>query len=98
MIDVVPIHTPLKSANDAPAVFPPLVERCHPLEPLAVAVCQPASEVALNGVIEAKAANLIAPICVGNRVAIEAIAAQHHIDISGLTIIDKPDDEAAAQY
>jgi phosphate acetyltransferase len=98
MVDIVSVHTPLKSANDAPDVFPALLQRCRSLEPLPVAVCQPASEVALGGVIEAVAANLISPICVGNRAVIEAIAAQHNFDISGFTIIDIPDDEAAAQY
>ena len=98
MVDIVAVHTPLKSATNAPEVFPTLLQRCASLKPLPVAVCQPASEVALGGVIEAKAAHLIEPICVGNRAAIEAIAAQYHIDISGLSIIDKPDDEAAAQY
>lgn len=98
MVDIVSVHTPLKSATDAPEVFPTLLQRCGSLKPLPVAVCQPASEVALGGVIEAVAANLIEPICVGNRAVIESIAAKHNFNISGLTIIDKPDDEVAAQY
>ncbi len=98
MVDIVSVHTPVKGATDAPTVFPALLQRCAACEPLPVAVCQPASEVALGGVVEAVAAKLIAPICVGNRAAIEAIAVKHHIDISHLDIIDKPDDEAAAQY
>lgn len=98
MVDIVAVHTPLKSANDAPDVFPAILQRCAAFEPLPVAVCQPASEVALGGVIEAVCAKLIAPICVGNRTVIEAIAAQYKFDISGLTIIDKPDDDEAAQY
>lgn len=98
MVEIVAVHTPLKSVSDAPDVFPNLLQRCAALEPLPVAVCQPASEVALGGVLEAVAAKLIAPICVGNRAVIEAIAVQHRFDISGLAIIDKPDDESAAQY
>ncbi|MFT3931396.1 MAG: bifunctional enoyl-CoA hydratase/phosphate acetyltransferase [Spongiibacteraceae bacterium] len=98
MVEIVAVHTPLKSVNDAPDVFPNLLQRCAALAPLPVAVCQPASEVALGGVIEAVAAKLIAPICVGNRALIEAIAQQSQFDISGLTIIDKPDDEAAAAH
>ncbi len=98
MVDIVAVHTPLKCANDAPDVFPSLIRQCAALEPLPVAVCQPASEVALGGVIEAVAAKLIAPICVGNRAVIEAIALQSRFDISKLTIIDIPDDEAAAQH
>lgn len=98
MVEIVAVHTPLKSANDAPDVFPALLQRCAALEPLPVAVCQPASDVALGGVIEAVAAKLIAPICVGDRTAIEAIARQSQFDISHLTIVDKPNDEAAAQY
>lgn len=98
MVEIVAVHTPLKSANDAPEVFPTLLQRCASLEPLPVAVCQPASEVALGGVIEAVAAKLIAPICVGNRTVIESIARQSRFDISHLTIVDKPDDEAAAQH
>lgn len=98
MVEVVAVHTPLKCANDAPDVFPALIQRCAALEPLPVAVCQPASEVALRGVIEAVAAKLIAPICVGDRSAIETIAKQHQLDIAHLTLIDKPADEEAAQY
>lgn len=98
MVDIVSVHTPLKSVNDAPDVFPALLKRCASFEPLPVAVCQPASDVALGGVLEAVAAKLIAPICVGNRTVIEAIAADNQFDISHLTIIDKPDDEAAASY
>ncbi|HET8710410.1 MAG TPA: bifunctional enoyl-CoA hydratase/phosphate acetyltransferase, partial [Spongiibacteraceae bacterium] len=79
-------------------VFPELLQRCAAFEPLPVAVCQPASDVALGGVVEAVAANLIKPICVGDRAAIEKIAAEQGFDINGFEIIDKPDDEAAAQY
>lgn len=98
MVSFVSVHTPVKCATDAPDVFPELLQRCAAFEPLPVAVCQPASEVALGGVVEAVAAGLIAPICVGDRAAIEKIAAQHHFDISGFDIVDKPDDAAAAQY
>lgn len=98
MVEIVAVHTPLKSATDAPDVFPALLQRCAALEPLPVAVCQPASDVALAGVVEAMAAKLIVPICVGNRAVIEAIARQSQFDISHLTIVDKPDDESAAQY
>ena len=98
MVDVVAVHTPVTSTTDAPAVFPALLQRCHAFEPLPVAVCQPASEVALGGVIEAVAAKLIAPVCVGDRAVIESIAGAHNFDIGALEIVDKPDDEAAAQY
>lgn len=98
MVDIVSVHTPLKCASDTPDVFPALLKRCTSFPPLSVAVCQPASDVALGGVIEAVAANLIAPICVGNRATIEAIAEKNKFDISQFEIIDKPDDEAAAQY
>ncbi len=98
MIDVVTVHTPLQCVSDAPEVFPELLRRCAGEEPLAVAVCQPASEVALRGVMEAVAAQLIAPICVGDRAAIEALAIEHGFNIGQLHIVDKPDDEAAAEY
>ena len=98
MVEIVAVHTPLKCVNDTPDVFPSLLQQCAAFDPLPVAVCQPASEVALGGVIEAVAAKLIAPICVGNRTVIEAIAMQSQFDISKLTIVDIPDDAAAAQH
>lgn len=97
MLEIVPLHTPLSAGVSNHAVLEQLIERCRAFPPLPVAVCQPCSEVALAGMMEARQAGIIAPICVGDKRRIEEIAARERIDLKGINIIDVEDDAAAAQ-
>jgi len=73
-----------------------LIARCKPLPPTRTAVAHPCDESSLRAVAEAADAGLIAPILVGPRARIEALARAHGIDISKHEIVDAPHSEASA--
>ena len=73
-----------------------LIDYCRALPPLPTAVAHPCDQSSLQGVVDAAKNGLIAPILVGPRARIEALAAQHGIDIEGLPIEDAPYSQAAA--
>ena len=73
-----------------------LLDLCKSLPPTPTAVAHPCDESSLRGAIEAADLGLIAPILVGPRARIEALAKQHHIDISAYPIVDAPYSEASA--
>ena len=73
-----------------------LIDYCSALPPTPTAVAWPCDQSALQGVVDAAKNNLIAPILVGPREQIEALAAQHGIDIAGLPIEEAPYSQAAA--
>jgi len=73
-----------------------LLDLCKSLPPMPTAVAHPCDESSLRGAIEAADLGLIAPILVGPRARIEALAKQHHIDISAYPIVDAPYSEASA--
>ena len=73
-----------------------LIDYCSALSPTPTAVAWPCDQSALQGVVDAAKNNLIAPILVGPREQIEALAAQHGIDIAGLPIEEAPYSQAAA--
>ena len=50
----------------------------------------------LRGAVEAAQLGLIAPILVGPRARIEALAKQHGIDLANIPIVDAPYSEASA--
>jgi phosphate acetyltransferase len=79
------------------AKYKRLLEQCRSLPPLPVAVVHPCDRGSLQGAVEAAAAGLIAPILVGPRERIEAVAAEHGIDISGLPIEDCDFSHASAE-
>ena len=66
------------------------------MPPARTAVAHPCDESSLRAAIDAAKAGLIAPILVGPRARIEAVAKQHGIDISNLEIVDAPHSEASA--
>ncbi|MGA7813516.1 phosphate acetyltransferase [Caballeronia sp.] len=78
------------------AKYQRLIESCSSLEPLPTAVVHPCDASSIDGAAQAAQAGLIAPILVGPRARIEAVAAQHGIDITGYPIVDAPYSEAAA--
>ncbi len=73
-----------------------LIARCQALPPTRTAVAHPCDESSLRAAIDAAQAGLIAPILVGPRARIEAVAGQYGIDISGLEIVNAPHSEASA--
>lgn len=77
-------------------IFSKLVAKAEGLEPISVAVVYPLSEVSLRGASEAAEKNLIAPILIGPREALQQYARDLAIDISSFRILDAPTDEEAA--
>ncbi|MFB8831008.1 hypothetical protein ACE0DR_20580 [Azotobacter sp. CWF10] len=73
-----------------------LIDYCSALPPTPTAVAWPCDQSALEGVVDATKSGLIAPILVGPRERIEALAAQHGLDIAGLPIEEAPYSQAAA--
>jgi phosphate acetyltransferase len=80
------------NANDMPVrsheKYQKLIDVCKTLPPTPTAVAHPCDESSLRGAVDAAKIGLIAPILVGPRMRIEAVAAQHGIDIGGLAIVD----------
>jgi len=74
-----------------------LLARCKTLRPAPTAVAHPCDESSLRGAVEAAQLGIIAPILVGPRARIEAVAKQHGIDISGFQIVDTPHSQASAE-
>ena len=74
-----------------------LIDFCKALPPTPTAVAHPCDESSLAGAVDAAKMGLIAPLLVGPRAKIEAVAKEHGIDIAGLPIIDAPHSEAAAE-
>lgn len=89
-------------ASDVPGLtvqshvhFDALLARAAPLPPLPTAVVCPESADALNGAMLARDHTLIAPLFVGSAARIAEAAAEAGADISGIEIIDVPDQRAA---
>jgi len=74
-----------------------LLDVCKTLPPTPTAVAHPCDESSLRGAVDAAKLGLIAPILVGPRARIEAIAKERGIDIAGLPIVDAHYSEASAE-
>jgi phosphate acetyltransferase len=73
-----------------------LIDFCKTLAPTPTAVVHPCDQASLEGAIEAARLGLIAPVLVGPRERIQAVAASFSIDLDGVQIIDAPHSAAAA--
>ncbi|MFT3730478.1 MAG: phosphate acetyltransferase [Hyphomicrobium sp.] len=73
-----------------------LIAAAQSLEALPTAVAHPCDETSLRGAVEAAEAGLIAPILIGPRDRIEAVAKAQRLDISRFELIDVPHSRAAA--
>jgi phosphate acetyltransferase len=73
-----------------------LIARCKALPPTATAVAHPCDESSLQAVVDAARAGLIAPVLVGPRARIEAVAKARSLDISKFGIVDAAHSEASA--
>jgi len=73
-----------------------VIEFCKGLPPTPTAVVHPCDQSSLEGSVEAARLGLIAPILIGPRERIEALAKQFDLDISGFPLVDAPYSEASA--
>ena len=73
-----------------------LIDFCKTVPPTPTAVVHPCDESSLRGAVDAAHMELITPILVGPRARIKAVAAEHDIDIAGMTIVDAPFSHASA--
>jgi phosphate acetyltransferase len=79
------------------AKYQRLIDFCKTLPPTPTAVAHPCDESSLAGAVDAARMGLIAPLLVGPRAKIEAVAKEHGIDIAGLPIVDVLHSHAAAE-
>ncbi|HXN94431.1 MAG TPA: bifunctional enoyl-CoA hydratase/phosphate acetyltransferase [Candidatus Acidoferrales bacterium] len=79
------------------SVFECVIKKCSDLDPIAVAVVSPLSEVAIRGAIDAARAGLINPYLIGPQAKIASVAREHGIEIAPYPIVDVTDDIEAAQ-
>src|SRR5258705_13119615 len=68
----------------------------NPVPPLPTVVVHPCDESSLSAAIEAAQMGLIAPILVGPKARIAAVAREHGLDISRFEIVDTPHSHASA--
>lgn len=66
------------------------------LPPIRVAVVHPCDETSLSAALDARREGLIDPVLVAPRARLEAVAAEHGLDLGGLRIEDVPHSHAAA--
>ena len=64
--------------------------------PAVTVVAHPCDETSLRGALEAAEAGLIVPVLVGPEAKIQAVAAEHGLDLAGREIVDVPHSHAAA--
>ena len=74
-----------------------ILDFCKSFSPTATAVVHPCDEASLNAAVEATELGLLAPILVGPREKIQAVAKQSGADISRYDIADSPHSHAAAE-
>jgi len=79
------------------AKYQRLIDACKALAPTPTAVAHPCDESSLRGAVDAAKLGLIAPILVGPRARIEAIAKEFAIDITGLPIVDTAHSQESAE-
>jgi phosphate acetyltransferase len=78
------------------AKYQRLIEFCKTLPPTPTAVAHPCDRSSLEGAMEAAKLGLIAPILVGPRARIQAVADDSGIDVSSARVVDAPHSHAAA--
>jgi phosphate acetyltransferase len=78
------------------AKYAKLIAAAKALPRTTVAVAHPCDESSLRGAVEAAEMGLIAPILVGPKARIEALAKKHGINIAKYPLVDAPYSEASA--
>jgi len=74
-----------------------LLDFCKTLPPTKTAVAHPCDESSLRGAVDAAKLGLIAPILVGPRARIEAVAKQYKIDLDNFPIVDAAHSQESAE-
>src|SRR6188472_630967 len=74
-----------------------LIARCRGLQAVPCAVAHPCDETSLRGALEAGREKLIVPILVGPEKRIRSLAAEHGMDLAGVSIVDAPHSVASAE-
>ena len=82
--------------SQKPTKYDRLIERCRALPPAPTVVVHPCDETSLMGAVEAARLGIIAPVLVGPRRKIEAVAEKAGAGISRFRIVDAPHSHAAA--
>jgi phosphotransacetylase len=91
-IDVSPPRRPAREYR----VYPTLIERCAPVEPVTTAIAHPCDESSLRGAIEAAEARLIRPILIGPEAKVRPVAERCGIDLAPYGVVDAAHSHAAA--
>jgi len=73
-----------------------LIDYCKELAPMPTAIAHPCDKSALEGALEAARVGLIAPVLVGPRERIEAVAQENNLRIDDVPIVDAAYSQAAA--
>jgi len=73
-----------------------LIDYCRELPPMPTAVVHPCDKSSLTGALEASRIGLIAPVLVGPRDRIEAVANENGLALGDVPIVDAPYSQAAA--
>ena len=73
-----------------------LLERCRGLSPAPTGVVHPCDEASIEGLVEAAALGLIAPVLIGPEPRIRAAAERASANISGFRLLDTPHSHASA--
>jgi phosphate acetyltransferase len=74
-----------------------LLDFCKTLPPTPTAVAHPCDESSLRGALDAAKLGLIAPILVGPRARIEAVAREHDLSLDAYPIVDAAHSHASAE-
>jgi phosphate acetyltransferase len=74
-----------------------LLARAKQLPPVLTAVAHPCDESSLKGTLDATKLGLIAPIIVGPKKRIEALATEHGLELGRIEIVDTPHSHASAE-
>jgi len=94
-------HSTLTTPDQAVAgkheKFRRLLAWCKTLPPTPTAVTHPCDDSSLRGAVDAARMGLIAPILVGPRARIGAVAKEHGLDLAGLPIEDTAHSRASAE-
>jgi phosphotransacetylase len=88
---------PTQSSEGRGEKYRRLIARTKELLPIPTVVVHPVEQASLQGAIEAAKAEIIAPVLVGPRHKIEAIAVESDLDISPYEIVDVAHSHAAAE-
>ncbi len=86
----------LTTTTREPSKYDRLIAAAQEVVPAVTIVTHPCDESSLRGAIEAAESRLIVPVLVGPAAKIQAVAAEHGLDLKEYEIVDAPHSHAAA--